>query len=724
MIVPDEIESFRLVKAARRLYRPAVDRIASFAEDAQEDIACEALLALGRIGDPTSRDLLGAAVQRFPNRQEPLTALGLFRDSTPVPRLIELLSEPEYEFKEDVVRVLGEIGDPQAAEALKSLLYDNERMVRYYAAWALYKIGGRDVVQSLCALLSDPDEWIVINVLEILSRLKDPEAVPALVGQFKIVRDPRLRAIIISSLAAFTEPRLLPVFEEGLNSFDPRIQANAVEAVAMLKISPLEVRRKLKKFLGHANNRVRANAAVALFRADGEKASSEVEAMIRSSDLSTRRSAAYVLAKVNLERRNEMIDRLLVDPAFGVRKMALKAALALDTAVGLGRIIPLLKDKNQWVRKEAVDCARKVDEAPVEPFLELLNTETSPPVLESLLDFMVERRVEKAISLILKKIKEQPEEGLPKLLSSLGRLNAKKELLEAKKYLGEAGSDALREYQVALLLHGELSVLSDIAAMLAEKGRDDERIIWMKTAGEVGLFLRNTDGYSPRLTESLYLEAKKDMEGVVEFGAPPATSPSAPGVSAEMSLETGIALIEAGKSDEAEKFFRKFLVRSPDHPEGLFHHGSVLLKLGRAAEALGLLERLRVVAPNHRSGTLLLGQMYFQQKNWPGLIEVYEGLREKLPVGEKKAIGQVLGALGLGYFHQRRYPKAIELLNKALAVNARDLSSSYHMALSYVAMKDNVSALRLLKALKGSLPPDSRVLRNVDELLQKLEEES
>ncbi|MBF0500072.1 MAG: HEAT repeat domain-containing protein [Candidatus Riflebacteria bacterium] len=719
----DGIETFRLVKAARRLFKPAIDCITSIAGRSQEDIACEAILALGRIGDPSSRELLVASPARFPDRQEPLAALGAFRDSTPVPRLIELLGNPDYQFKEDVVRVLGEIGDPQATEALKSLLYDNERMVRYYAAWALYKIGGRDVVQSLCALLSDADEWIVINVLEILSRLKDPEAVPALVGQFKIVRDPRLRAIIISSLAAFAEPRLLPVFEEGLNSFDPRIQANAVEAVAMLKISALEVRRKLKKFLGHPNNRVRANAIVALFRADGEKASTEVEAMMQSSDLPVRRSAAYVLAKVNLERRKEMIDKLLTDQAFGVRKMALRAALALKSDVGIGRILPLLQDGNQWVRKEAVDCIRKVDDAPIELLLETLGKESSPPVLESLLDFVVERHVEKAIPVILKKIREQPEEGLPKMLSSLGRLSAKKELLEAKKYLGDAGPDALREYQIAMLLHGELGVLSDIAAMLTEKKRDEESILWLKTAGEVGMFLRNPDLFSPRLTECLMIEARKDMGGVVEFGGSQAAAPmvSAP---AQLSIETGIKLAEAGQYIEAEKFFRVFLGRFSDNAEALFHHGSVLLKLSRPTDALVPLERLRLIAPDHRPGAMLLGQIQFQQKNWVGLIETFEALRDRIPMSEKKSVSQVLGALGLGYFHQRRYTKAIEVLTKALAVNERDLSSSYHLALSYVAMKDNASALKLLRSLKGNLPPDSRVLRNVDELLQKLEEES
>lgn len=713
-----EIEPFRLVKAARKLLKPSIDRLTALVDSNNDDVAIEALQALGKIGEPASRQILQDALDHFPDRVEPLNALGQFRDSTPVPRLLGLLDDQDYQLKEDVVRVLGEIGDPQATDALKRLLHDSERMVRYYAAWALYRIGGRDVVESLCGLLSDPDEWIVINVLEILSRLKEPAAVPALAGQFKISRDPRLKAIIVSSLAAFAEPQLLPVFEEGLASFDPRIQANSVEAIAMLKISPLEVKRKLKKFLTHPNNRVRANAAIALFKSDPEKAGSEIEAMIRNPDVPTRRSAAWALARVQVEKRNEMIDRLLADSAFGVRKMALKAALALETEVGVGRILPLLKDKNPWVRKEAVDCARKIKEVQAQPLLEAFTTENSPPVLESLLDFMVERRVEKGIPLIVQKVRAQPEEGLPKLLSSLGRLNARKELLEVRKHLAETSAEVMREFFIALLLHGELQVLSELHSMLAERIRDDERLSTIKVVGEVGAFLRATDGYSPRLTESLFAEARKDMDGVVEFGPPPGSVQAEP-----ESIDKGMKLLQEGKADEAERFFTAFIKGNPGHPEALFQLAGILARSGRHADAQVSLESLLQISPAHVNGALMLGQSLFQLKNWQRLIEVYEKLREALPTQDRKVQGQVLGALGLAYFHLRRYPKAVDMLSKALTINPRDLSSSYHLSLSYVAIREYSPALKLLRSLKSSLPPDSRVLRNVEELLQKLEEE-
>ena len=169
----EEIESFRYVKAARRLMKPVTDRLEALAknEDATDELRFESLLSLGKIGDNDSMPTLIQAFNEFPDFIEPISALGYFKSSTPVSKLIERLQDPDSLYKEEIVRVLGEIGDPMATKTLMELLHDEDRMVRYYSARALHKMGGRDVVQSLCSLLNDPDEWIVINVLEILSNI-------------------------------------------------------------------------------------------------------------------------------------------------------------------------------------------------------------------------------------------------------------------------------------------------------------------------------------------------------------------------------------------------------------------------------------------------------------------------------------------------------------------------------------------------------------------------
>lgn len=709
-----EIESFRLVKAARRLLRPTTERLESFLqEDYADELKLESLLSLGKIGDNESLPVLIRALENFGDCVEPITALGYFRSSTPVTKLLERLHDPDSLFKEEIVRVLGEIGDPAATRPMIELLHDEDRMVRYYAARALFKMGGRDVVQSLCGLLNDPDEWIVINVLEILSKLKDPEAVGALVGQFEIARDSRLKAIIISSLANFAEGRLLKTFESGLSSFDPRIQANSVEAISLLKIPALEMKRKLKKFYGHPNNRVRANVCIALASADPSMVTEELSSMLQSRDASTRRSAAYVLARITNDKREEYIHQLLKDENFGVRKMALKASLSLPGSLSVKEIRPLLQDENQWVRKEAVECATSIEEFPDGDILELFKKENCPPVIECLLRYIVDRKLTVAIPGIFERIKKEPEEELPWLIAALGHLGAREELLKVKKFLGPVRSEVLAEYYQALLLNGEVKVFEELATGMKEKKREIELMTLTKVAGAIGSFVQNTPAFSGALLQALNQEVQQDMAGVAVF------ADASLAISPEM-VQEGIELLGRREYNKARDLFEKAYAGQPDDLEIGYYLASTLYNLGEMPRAKELLVRIITRKPGHVEAAILLGQIHFRRKDWDGLASCYEKARQYVDAEDKKNIIRVYGALGLAYYNQKKYSEAIEALTYGLHANPRDLSSSYHLALCFYSLGEVDKAKKILESLRKTLPADSQVLKNVIELLQRI----
>ncbi len=709
-----EIEAFRYVKAARRLLRPSTSRLEDMVrEDFSDELKFEALLSLGAIGDNESLEVLTRAFGDYPDFIEPVTALGLFKSSTPVARLIERLQDPDSMFKEEIVRVLGEIGDPMATRPLMELLHDEDRMVRYYSARALHKMGGRDVVQALCGLLNDPDEWIVINVLEILSKMRDPEAIPALVGQFEIARDSRLKAIIISSLATFAEGRLLKTFESGLNSFDPRIQANSVEAVSMLKIPALEMKRKLKKFYGHANNRVRANLCIAMAGADSEAVSEELASMMQSRDIPTRRSAAYVLARIETPRREEYVHQLLSDENFGVRKMALKAALKLGELVGVREIQPLLVDENQWVRREAVECAARIEDFPDDAILGLFRKEESPPVIEYLLKYIVDRRLVAAIPHIFDRIKKEPDEEMPWLIAALGHLGALEELGKVKKFLGAVRSNVYSEYYQALILNGELQALEELAAGLKDKKRENELLVWVRVAGNLGAFLQKTEEYSPALRDALAEEVQGDMAGIAVFD-------TATAVSESIDLAEGINCLDNRDFNRARVFFDKILQKHKNNGEARYYLAFALYNLGDMSAAQEMLEKSFTKDPSHVETGILLGQIYFRRKEWAKLVNCYNKLKKYVSDEDKKNVIKVYGALGLAYFNQKKYEEAIEALNMGLQANPRDLSSSYHLALCYYSVGETDKARQILESLRKTLPADSQVLKNVIELLQRM----
>ncbi|MBU1107392.1 MAG: HEAT repeat domain-containing protein [Candidatus Riflebacteria bacterium] len=710
-----QIESFRYVKAARRLLRPATTRLEELLQnDISDELRFETLLSLGKIGDNQSLPTLTKAFDEYADYIEPITALGYFKSSTPVARLIERLQNPDALHKEEIVRVLGEIGDPQAARPLMELLHDEDRMVRYYSARALYKMGGRDVVQSLCGLLNDPDEWIVINVLEILSKLKDPEAVPALVGQFEIARDSRLKAIIVSSLATFAEARLLKTFESGLDSFDPRIQANSVEAISYLKIPALEMKRKLKKFYGHSNNRVRANVCIALATADSEAVTEELQTMMKSSDASTRRSAAYVLARIANDKREEYVHQLLRDENFGVRKMALKAALSLEAGVGVREIRPLLSDESQWVRKEAVECAIRIEDFPDQDILDLLKKEDSAPVISCALDYVVSRNIKEAIANLFDRIKKEPEEEMPWLIAALGHLGAREELLKIKKFLGTVRAEVFSEYYKALLLNGELAVFDEVATALNEKKRENELLSWVRIAGNIGSYVQLPEKFSNILLKGLAEEVGRDMEGLTTLGTTSAEIPESDLLSQSIELFTG------GDFAKARELLEKLVSAQPDNIEARYYLGHTFYSLGEMKKASAMLAGIVDDEPSHINAAVLLGQIYFRKKEWEQLASCYERVQQYVNADDKKNLIRIYGALGLAYFHQKKYAQAISALSRGLQANPRDLSSSYHLALCYYAIEESEKARVILEGLRKTLPPDSQVLKNVVELLQRI----
>ena len=98
--------------------------------------------------------------------------------------------------------------------------------------------------------------------------------------------------------------------------------------------------------------------------------------------------------------------------------------------------------------------------------------------------------------------------------------------------------------------------------------------------------------------------------------------------------------------------------------------------------------------------------------------EIADIADKEMSKGDKEI--RVYGALGLAYFNLKHYDEAIEALNIGLKANPRDLSSSYHLALCYYSVGNAEKARVILEGLRKTLPPDSQVLKNVLELLQRM----
>jgi len=124
-----------------------------------------------------------------------------------VPLLCRSLSNRDEEVREVAARILGEIGDPEAASSLGEILVDSEEDVREAAAQALGKIGAVSQVGKLCRLLADRERKVGVAAAVALGRIGDPRAVQALCRALRHDNHLEVAGASAEALVAIGDPR-------------------------------------------------------------------------------------------------------------------------------------------------------------------------------------------------------------------------------------------------------------------------------------------------------------------------------------------------------------------------------------------------------------------------------------------------------------------------------------------------------------------------------------
>jgi DNA-binding transcriptional MerR regulator len=136
--------------------------------------------------------------------------LGKLRDTTAVPALIPLLTDPHPQVVSAVVDVLGRLGDPAAVEPLAALLGSD--VVEPLDVTEALGAFGPDAVPSVAERLRTGSVAVRQQAAEVLGRLGSPAAVPALQAA---LADPE---VALAALLALGElgPAARPAIERAL----------------------------------------------------------------------------------------------------------------------------------------------------------------------------------------------------------------------------------------------------------------------------------------------------------------------------------------------------------------------------------------------------------------------------------------------------------------------------------------------------------------------------
>ena len=141
--------------------------------------------ALRRLGDPAALDPMMALAKR--RDKDAISVLGKIGDSEPVEMLLDYVDTPKDPHLQQVsLKALGEIGDPDATEAIAQQLDADDDRVRSMAARALGMIGDTRAIEPLADILaSDVPEpvrgsaaWALIEIgtadaLDVLSEYRE-----------------------------------------------------------------------------------------------------------------------------------------------------------------------------------------------------------------------------------------------------------------------------------------------------------------------------------------------------------------------------------------------------------------------------------------------------------------------------------------------------------------------------------------------------------------------
>lgn len=144
----------------------AVKALISVLNDQEEDwrIRIRAMRLLGEIGDPHAEDALMGALNEYcpAMKWNAAAALGQFSKSPRVVNaLIDALEDRNLYVRERAAQALGEIGNPKAVPFLLTVLQEKSFALRLAAVRALGRLGSPEALPSLQQVAeNDPESFI------------------------------------------------------------------------------------------------------------------------------------------------------------------------------------------------------------------------------------------------------------------------------------------------------------------------------------------------------------------------------------------------------------------------------------------------------------------------------------------------------------------------------------------------------------------------------------
>jgi HEAT repeat protein len=321
--------------------------------DRSEAVRMSAAEALGNLALRSSVDeLMYVALHDpvAPVRAEAARALGRLGDPAALDSLFALLADPDYWTR---MRVIGaiELIRPQDTSRLEALLHDPSPEVRNRAAVALDRVG---VLAARVEDLASPDRIRRDRATRLLLDVGRAGLLQSLMAYLEH-DDLRIRSRMAELLGSLDNLAVVPALAARLGDSEWPVRVRALEALARLR--PPDGPARVLPALSDPEEAVRAAAVQALKEFGVGREDEVVEAVARlfdSPNVEVRAGVVEAVAHLAHAATQDLLDRALSDPHADVRLRAVKAAGLRADEAWLPRVCEHLGDPDGPIRVAAI----------------------------------------------------------------------------------------------------------------------------------------------------------------------------------------------------------------------------------------------------------------------------------------------------------------------------------------------------------------------------------
>jgi thioredoxin-like negative regulator of GroEL len=202
--------------------------------------------------------------------------------------------------------------------------------------------------------------------------------------------------------------------------------------------------------------------------------------------------------------------------------------------------------------------------------------------------------------------------------------------------------------------------------------------------GSATLVVNSVGEFTVTVKAPGFNEARKDLSVIasgraqVDVYLPSNISPANPtsgqkpilAPKAQEALNKGLQALTEDNLGSAQKFLGKALQLAPAHPDVLYLQGLVFMKQRDWPRAQTSLEKATQLDANHGAALAALGMAFCDQSNYAAAIAPLEkSLQLEKPQSEAASAWQTRWTLAKAYYHQERYPEALQTSQDALSAS-------------------------------------------------------